>query len=150
MESVPLFFDRLDKRLERKIDTKNLSAREELAQKYMRMQGIFALSGLSLMLLVAWFIGAKMMAEFAFVYIPFMIVAGQIMKRSKQMLRIIFLFKISMIVVSAFYIMRMGGILTCGGLFLLTIQGVTSSVIMRDIRRIFAVAFTFLKPPKAS
>ncbi|WP_167615735.1 ATP-binding protein [Maribellus sediminis] len=144
MESVPLFFDRLDKRLERKIDTKNLTPREELVQKYMRMQGIFALSGLSLMLMVAWILGAKMMAEFSLVYIPFMMVAGNIMKRSKQMLKIIFLFKISMIIISSVYIVRMGGILTSGGLFLLTIQAVTSSVIMRDFRRIFAVAFSFV------
>ncbi len=143
MESVPLFFDRLDKWLERKIDTRNLSPREELARKYMKMQGIFALSGLSLMLIVAWIIGAKMMAEFSLVYIPFMVVAGQVMKRSKELLKIIFLFKISMILVSSIYIVRMGGIITSGGLFLLTIQAVTSSVIMRDFRRIFAVASTF-------
>jgi len=144
MESVPRFFDRIDKRLERKLNVKKFSPKEELARKYMKMQGLFAFSGLSLMLIVAWIIGAKMMAEFCLIYIPFMIVAGEIMRRSKQMLSIIFLFKISMIVVSAFYIMRMGGILTCGGLFLLTIQGVTSSVIMRDFKRILAVSLTFV------
>lgn len=144
MESVPRFFDRLDSKLERKLDTRNLSPSEEIVQKYMKMQGIFALSGLSLMFIISWIIGAKMMAEFSLVYIPVMMVTGYVMKHSKQSIKIIFLFKISMIVISSVYIIRMGGILTSGGLFLLSIQAVTSSVIMRDFRRIFAVAITFV------
>ena len=144
MESVPRFFDRLDSKLEHKIDAKNLSPSEEIAQKYMKMQGLFALTGLFLMFIVASIIGAKMMAEFSLVYIPVMLVTGYVMKHSKQPMKIIFLFKISMIVISSVYIIRMGGILTSGGLFLLSIQAVTSSVIMRDFRRIFAVASTFV------
>lgn len=144
MESVPRFFDRLDSKLERKLDARNLSPSQEIVQKYMKMQGIFALSGLSLLIIISWIIGAKMMAEFSLVYVPVMIVTGYVMKHSKQSIKIIFLFKISMIVISSVYIIRMGGILTSGGLFLLTIQGVTSSVIMRDFRRIFAVAITFV------
>lgn len=144
MESVPRFFDRLDKRIERFINTEKLTPGEELAKKYMLMQGVFAISGLSIMLVLAWLISAKMMAEFSLVYIPFMIGAGYLFMTAKHTLKIIFIFKIAMIVISSVYIVRMGGIITSGGLFLLSIQAVTSTVIMRDFKRILAVSLTFV------
>ncbi|WP_340111279.1 hybrid sensor histidine kinase/response regulator transcription factor [Maribellus mangrovi] len=144
MESVPRFFDRLDKKLEHIIDTKNLSPREELAKKYMMMQGIFAISGLSIMLVVAWIISAKMMAEFSLVYIPFISGVVYLLMRTKHTLKKIFAFKIAMILISSIYILRMGGLFTSGGLFLVSIQAVTSTVVVRDFKRILSVLLTFI------
>ena len=107
------------------------------------MQGIFAISGLSLMLVVALILSAKMMAEFSMVYIPFMAVVVYLSMRAKHTLNKIFLFKIAMILISSVYIVRMGGLFTSGGLFLLAIQAVASTVVMRDLKRILAVLFTF-------
>ena len=144
MESLPRFFDRIDKRLERKIDTKNLSPIEELAKKYMMMQGIFAISGLSIMLVVAWIISAKMMAEFSLVYIPFVLGVVYLSMRAKHTIKQIFMFKIAMILISSIYILRMGGLFTSGGLFLVSIQAVTSTVVVRDFKRILSVLLTFI------
>ncbi len=143
MESVPHFFDRLDNKLERIFDTSKFSPGEDLAKKYMMMQGIFAISGLSLMLIIALIISAKMMAQFGLVYIPFMIVVVYLSMRAKHTLKKIFLFKIAMILISSVYIVRMGGLFTSGGLFLLATQAVVSTVVVRDFKRILAVLFTF-------
>ena len=143
MQSVPRLFNRLDKRLERIISTRNFSPGEDLAKKYMLMQGIFAISGLSFMLIGALILSAKMMAEFSMVYIPFMAGVVYLSMRSKRTLNKIFLFKIAMILISSVYIVRMGGLFTSGGLFLLAIQAVASTVVMRDLKRILAVLLTF-------
>lgn len=143
MESVPHIFDRIDAKLERIIDTSNLSPGEELAKKYMMMQGIFATSGLFLFLVVAWILSAKMMVEFSLIYIP--ILAGVVFSsmQLKHTLEKIYIFKIVMILVSSFYIIRMGGLYTSGGLFLLSIQAVASTVVMRDLKRLLTVLLTF-------
>ncbi len=143
MQSVPRLFNRLDKKLERIITTRNFSQGEVLAKKYMLMQGIFAISGLSFMLVGALILSAKMMAEFSMVYIPFMAGVVYLSMRSKHTLNKIFLFKIAMILISSVYIVRMGGLFTSGGLFLLAIQAVASTVVMRDLKRILAVLLTF-------
>ena len=143
MESVPRFFDRIDAKLEHIINTTKLSPGEELAKKYMMMQGIFAISGLFFILIVAWIISAKMMVEFSLVYIPLMAGIVYLSMRAKHTLKKIFISKIAMILISSFFIIRMGGLYTSGGLFLLAIQAVASTVVMRDFNRILSVLFTF-------
>ena len=49
-----------------------------------------------------------------------------------------------MIIVSSIYIIRMGGLFTSGGLFLLAIQAVTSTVVLRNFRRMYVVAILFV------
>ncbi len=138
------FFDRLDVFLERIISKRQLSPYEELAKKYMLTQGIVAISGLSVFLIVTWIIGAKMLAEFSLVYIPFMIVGSYFFLRAENTRNLIFIFKIAMIVISSVYIVRMGGLLTSGGLFLLSVQAVTSTVILRNFRQILFVSIVFV------
>ncbi len=144
MESVPRFFDQVDTKLERIIDASKLSPGEELTKKYMLTQGIAANTGFLLFLLLAWIINAKMLAEFCLVYIPFMIIEIYLCLKSVKTSRVIFYFKIAMIVISSIYVVRMGGLLTSGGLFLLSVQAVTSTAILRDLRKILTVSIVFV------
>lgn len=144
MASNFLFFDRLDALLERVIGNQQLSPSEELSKKYMLTQGVVAITGLLIFLIVAWFIKAKMLAEFSLVYIPFMVFASYLFLKAMKMGRLIFTFKIAMILISSIYIVRMGGLFTSGGLFLLSVQAVTSTVILRDLRRILTVSLVFI------
>ncbi|RIJ49136.1 helix-turn-helix domain-containing protein [Maribellus luteus] len=143
MSSTFLFFDKLDAKLEGIIGRQHLSYTEEVAKKYMLTQGAVAITGLSMVLVLSWIIGAKMLAEFCLVYIPFMFVASYLFFRARKMSLLIFVFKIAMILISSIYIIRMGGLLTCGGLFLFSIQAVTSTVILRDLRKIITVSIIF-------
>jgi hypothetical protein len=144
MNALPLFFDRLDFFLGKLVRDKNLDPQDELEKKYMLTQGIFAISGLLLMLVVAWAGSAKLVAEFCLVYIPIMIISSLIFYFVKKPAVGILIFKIVMILVSSVYIVRIGGLLTSGGLFLLTIQAVTSSVVMRNFKRIIIVVSVFV------
>jgi len=143
MSSAFVFFDRLDAVLERIIGNQQLSPSEELLKKYMLTQGVVAISGLLIFLFVSWIIDAKMLAEFSLVYIPFMVFASYLFLKARRMGWLVFIFKIAMILISSIYIIRMGGLLTSGGLFLLSVQAVTSTVILRDLRRILIVSLVF-------
>ncbi len=143
MSSISLFFDRIDSKLENKLINRFHSPFEELAKKYVMLQGVFALCGLTIMLIVSWIVGAKMMMEFSLIYILFMWFAYHLFIRTKNMVQVIFYFKIAMIVISSVYVVRMGGLMTCGGLFLLSVQAVTSTVILRDFSRISGVILIF-------
>ena len=122
MESVPRFFDWLDAKLEHIIGKRQLSPAEELSKKYMLMQGVAASTGLFVFLILAWIIKAKMLAGFCLVYIPFMLFESYLCLKANHTIRIIVYFKIAMIVISSFYIIRMGGFLTSGLIFLLFFQ----------------------------
>lgn len=144
MSSISIFFERIDSKLERILGKRILLPYEKMAKKYMIMQSFFAINGLIIMLTLSWIISAKMLVEFCLVYIPFMLFASILFIRTKNTGRIIFYFKIAMIVISSIYIVRMGGLMTSGGLFLLSVQAVTSTVILREIRSIFWVASVFV------
>ncbi len=144
MTSTFIFFDKLDAIVERIIGNRKSTPSEDLTKKYMLTQGAAAISGLFVIMVFAWIIEAKMLAEFCLIYIPFMVVASYIFLRTKNINRAVFIFKIAMIVISSVYVIRMGGLLTCGGLFLLSVQAVTSTVILRDLRKIFTVSIVFV------
>lgn len=143
MRTSPVFFDWLDGVIERIIGDQGLSSSEELLKKYMLTQGAVATIGLMFFLTVSWIIKAKMLAEFCLVYIPFMMFASYLFLKARRMGWLVFIFKIAMILISSIYIIRMGGLLTSGGLFLLSVQAVTSTVILRDLRRILTVSIVF-------
>jgi len=144
MASTFIFFDRLDAILERIIGDRQLTPSEEVTKKYMLTQGAAAISGLSAMFILGRIIEAKMFAEFCWVYILFMIGANYLFLKAKNIGKFLFLLKIAMIVISSIYVIRMGGLLTSGGLFLLSVQAVTSTVILRNMRKILTVSLIFV------
>ncbi|HPF50063.1 MAG TPA: ATP-binding protein [Draconibacterium sp.] len=144
MASTFIFFDRLDAILERIIGDRQLTPSEEVTKKYMLTQGAAAISGLSAMFILGRVIEAKMFAEFCWVYILFMIGANYLFLKAKNIGKFLFLLKIAMIVISSIYVIRMGGLLTSGGLFLLSVQAVTSTVILRNMRKILTVSLIFV------
>lgn len=144
MSTIFRFFDWLDARLTSIMPHKQSSPSEEVVERYMTMQGIAANIGLFLIFVVSLIVDAKMVTQFCLVYIPFMFIAKYFFERARRTSDIVFLFKIAMIIVSSIYIVRMGGLHTSGGLFLLSVQAVTSTVILRDFRQILAVLLTFI------
>ncbi|WP_297100667.1 ATP-binding protein [uncultured Draconibacterium sp.] len=130
--------------LQRLTENETLSDWDKLGKKYMMVQGLFAITGLTIMLIVSWIISAKLIFEFCLIYIPIVCVSTTIFYYSRKIDLAIKLFKILMIVISSVYVARMGGLLTCGGLFLLSIQAVTSSVILRKPKLILPVSVVFV------
>lgn len=144
MTGILLLFNRFEKLHEKLVGNKNLSPTDELEKKYMLTQGIVALSSLVILLITGWIISAKLIVEFSLVYIPIMVIGMIGFYTVKRTSAVILLFKIVMIIVSSIYIIRMGGLFTSGGLFLLSVQAVTSTVILRNFRRMFIVAALFV------
>ncbi|QIA06451.1 hybrid sensor histidine kinase/response regulator transcription factor [Draconibacterium halophilum] len=136
--------ERIDLFLQRLTENEALSEWDKLGKKYMMVQGVFAITGLLVLLIVAWIISARLIFEFSLIYIPIVCVSTAIFYYARKMDFLIKLFKILMIVISSVYVARMGGLLTCGGLFLLAIQAVTSSVILRKPKLILPVSIVFL------
>ncbi|MDX8337888.1 ATP-binding protein [Draconibacterium sp. IB214405] len=136
--------ERFELFLHRLTEDETLSDWDKLGKKYMMVQGIFAITGLSIMLIVSRIISARLIFEFCLMYIPIVCVSTTIFYYARKMDVAIKLFKILMIVISSVYVARMGGLLTCGGLFLLSIQAVTSSVILRKPKLILPVSIVFV------
>ncbi|WP_163322631.1 hybrid sensor histidine kinase/response regulator transcription factor [Draconibacterium mangrovi] len=135
--------ERFELFLQRLTENETISDWDKLGKKYMMVQGIFAFTGLTIMLIVSWSISAKLIFEFSLIYILIVCVSTTIFYYARKMDMVIKLFKILMIVISSVYVARMGGLLTCGGLFLLSIQAVTSSVILRKPKLILPVSIVF-------
>lgn len=138
------FPERTDLFLQRLTENEALSDWDKLGKKYMMVQGMFAITGLSIMLIFSWIISAKLIFEFCLIYLPVVFVSTTLFYYARKMDVAIKLFKILMIVISSIYVARMGGLLTCGGLFLLSIQAVTSSVILRKPKLILPVSVVFV------
>ena len=116
----------------------------DLERKYMLLQVLLAFSGISLFLLVGLAVKATLIVEFCLVYLPLMALAGIIFYKAKKTEPFILAFKLLMILITTFYIARMGGLFSSGGLFLLSIQAVTSTVILRKIGRTLPVILVFI------
>ena len=149
MTSIPLFFNRFENLLEKFLGNKNLSPFEELEKKYMLTQGVVAIFSLIILLIAGWILSAKLIVEFSLIYIPIMLIGMIGFYTSKRTSIIILIFKSIMIIVSSIYIIRMGGLFTSGGLYLIAVQSVTSSVVMRNFRMyivaaLFVVSIVFL------
>lgn len=136
--------ERIELFLQRLTEDETLSDWDKLGKKYMMVQGLFAITGLMIILIVSWIVSAKLIFEFSLIYIPIVCVSTTIFYYARKMDLAIKLLKILMIVISSVYVARMGGLLTCGGLFLLSIQAVTSSVILRKPRLILPVSIVFV------
>jgi len=130
--------------LQKTTEKKDLSEWDKLGNKYMLVQGVFATSGLFCIMAVAWIVSARLIVEFCLVYLPFLFLMTTFFYYTRRINVFIQSFKILMIVVSSVYVARMGGILTSGGLFLLAIQAVTSSVILRRPKLIIPVQLVFV------
>lgn len=144
MNSIPQFFNWLDRFSEKATGNKNLAPQDEVEKKYMLTQGVIALTFLVVFGIVAHFISAKLIEEFSKVYILIMAVAMFFFYYAKKMGDVILVFKIIMILVSSIYIFRMGGLFTSGGLFLLATQAVTSTIILRKFWRMLVVVSMFV------
>ena len=144
MTGILLLFNHLDKILEKLVGNNNLSPTDELEKKYMLTQGIVALFSFVILLITGGIISAKLIVEFSLVYMPIILIGMIGFYTVKRTSVVILLFKIVMIIVSSIYIIRMGGLFTSGGLFLLSVQAVTSTVILRNFRRMFIVAALFV------
>ena len=136
--------ERIELFLQRLTEDETLSDWDKLGKKYMMVQGLFAITGLTIILVVSWIVSARLIFEFSLIYIPIVCVSTTIFYYARKMDLAIKLFKVLMIVISSVYVARMGGLLTCGGLFLLSIQAVTSSVILRKPRLILPVSIVFV------
>lgn len=136
--------ERIELFLQHLTEDETLSDWDKLGKKYMMVQGLFAITGLTIILIVSWVISAKLIFQFCLIYIPIVCVSTTIFYYARKMDFAIKLFKILMIVISSVYVARMGGLLTCGGLFLLAIQAVTSSVILRKPKLILPVSIVFV------
>jgi len=110
----------------------------------MYVQEMIACVSLIIMGVLAWFISAKLILEFCLLYLAIMAIGLLFFSIPQRISNYILTFKIIMIIVSSVYILRMGGLFTSGGLFLLAIQAVTSSIILRKYWKIIIVASTFV------
>ncbi|MBN2862384.1 MAG: HAMP domain-containing histidine kinase, partial [Bacteroidales bacterium] len=142
--SLSSFYDRLDSKLDRLLVNKELKPHDAAEKKYMYVQELIACTSLILMGLLGWYISAKLILEFCLLYLVIMAIAFLFFSIPERISNYILTFKITMIVVSSVYIMRMGGLFTSGGLFLLAVQAVTSSIILSNSRKIIIVASTFV------
>ncbi|WP_319500365.1 hypothetical protein [uncultured Draconibacterium sp.] len=104
--------ERIELFLQRLTENETLSDWDKLGKKYMMVQGIFAITGLTIMLIVSWLISARLIFEFCLIYIPIVCVSTTIFYFARKMDMAIKLFKILMIVISSVYVARMGGLLT--------------------------------------
>lgn len=144
MISLSHFSDRLDSTLDKLLGNNELKPRDAAEKKYMYVQEMIACTSLIIMGVLAWFISAKLILEFCLLYLAIMAIGLLFFSIPKRISNYILTFKITMIVVSSVYIMRMGGLFTSGGLFLMAIQAVTSSIILSKSRKIIIVASTFV------
>jgi signal transduction histidine kinase/DNA-binding response OmpR family regulator len=143
MISLSEYFDRLNSFLDKLPGNKNLKPQDVAEKKYMFIQGIMANVFLVALAIVSWSVSAKLILEFSIIYLVIMLVGMLFFTYPKRITNSILAFKIIMIVISSVYIMRMGGLYTSGGLFLLAIQAVTSTIILRNFRRTFIVVSIF-------
>jgi signal transduction histidine kinase/DNA-binding response OmpR family regulator len=128
--SIPNLFSRVDRFFDKKQGNKDLNPEEEAEIRYMFLQGIVAPILTIVLGIVAWAISAKLVLEFSVVYFFSFFIASQIFKKLfRDFATTVLAFKTLMILLVSIYIMRMGGVLTSGGLFLLAVQAVTSSII---------------------
>ncbi|MEE4177101.1 MAG: ATP-binding protein [Bacteroides sp.] len=144
MKTIPSLFDHLDNLLEKITGEKDLRPQDEVEKKYMLTQGFIAIIFLIAFGIVAKTIDAKMVLEFSQVFIFIMLTGMFIFYRARKIDNLILVFKISMIVVSSIYVLRMGGLFTSGGMFLLAAQAVTSSIILKKFWRILVVVSVFI------
>lgn len=143
MITISILFDRLDRSLEKMIGKKDLKPQDKMEKKYMLTQGFIAITFLIASTTVAILIDAKLVLEFSLLYIGIMITGMCVFYLADKIGNIILVFKITMIVVSSIYIMRMGGLFTSGGMFLLAAQAVTSTIILKKLWRILVVVSVF-------
>ena len=136
-------FVRFEKLIEDIVGSKNLSPIDKLEKKFMLTQGVVALTSLVVLLIAGWLISARLIVEFCLVYIPIMIMGMIGFYIVKKTIAIILLYKIVMILVTSIFIIKMGGLMTSGGLFLLAVQAVTSTVVLRNFKRMYIVATLF-------
>ncbi|MDT8375083.1 MAG: hybrid sensor histidine kinase/response regulator [Bacteroidales bacterium] len=144
MISLSHFSDRLDSSLDKLLGNKELRPQDAAEKKYMYVQEMIACASLIIMGVLAWFISAKLILEFCLLYLAIMAIGLLFFSIPQRISNYILTFKIIMIIVSSVYILRMGGLFTSGGLFLLAIQAVTSSIILRKYWKIIIVASTFV------
>ncbi|HKK12853.1 MAG TPA: ATP-binding protein [Flavobacteriaceae bacterium] len=144
MTAKPQLFVRFEKLLEKIVGNKNLTPIDKLEKKYMLTQGVVAISSLVVLLIAGWIISAKLIVEFCLVYIPIMVIGMFGFYVAKSTSVIILLYKMVMILISSIYVIRMGGLFTSGGLFLMAILAVTSTVVLRNFRKIYFVVTLFV------
>jgi signal transduction histidine kinase/DNA-binding response OmpR family regulator len=144
MISFSRFSDRLDSSLDKLLGSKELRPQDVAEKKYMYVQEMIACTSLIMMGILGWFISARLILEFSLLYLAIMAIGILFFSIPKRISNYILIFKIIMIIASSVYILRMGGLFTSGGLFLLAIQAVTSSIILRKYWKIIIVASVFV------
>lgn len=143
MKTIPNFFDHLDILLGKITGAKHLKPQDEVEKKYMLAQGFIAITFLIIYGIVAKIIHAKMVLEFSLLFTGVMLTGMYFFYFAKKIGDVILVFKITMIVTSSVYILRMGGLFTSGGLFLLAAQAVTSTIILKKFWRMLVVVSVF-------
>ncbi len=143
MISISNIFERFDRYYEKSQNKKDQDPEDEVVKKYMAAQGLIVPILLLILAITSWIISAKLALEFCIVFFTITFISKFFVHHFKKFMDYVLALKIFMIVISSIYIARMGGLFTSGGLFLLAIQAVTSSIISKKFGHILIVASIF-------
>lgn len=143
MQSIPLI-DWFDIKLEKISSTRNQEPTQTVIKKYFIAELSFGTVLMCILLVTVWLMSIDLLIQYSLVFLLLIVIAWTSFFFVKRLEYVILFMKTTTLLATLYFVARMGGLMTSGGIIIIGIQAVTHTIIFRNYKWMFFIYSLFI------